>query len=224
MTRHPSERALNDYVDGLLREPDRARVEAHLAACPRCREEEAALRALVASLGRLPGAVAPPRDLRADIAERIAAGGAERVPARWRRGRMAYAVLAAAAVLVLLAVPLVRDGMDGGDTDNPPAAGSGGELTSQAVAREFTAAEARYTAATAELEEALESSRGQVSAEAEVILDRNLKVVDTALRDYRQALAEQPADAELAALTLSAYEQKLSLLRGALESTEAGDR
>ncbi|HEX5726635.1 MAG TPA: zf-HC2 domain-containing protein, partial [Longimicrobiaceae bacterium] len=74
MMGHPSERTLNDHVDGLLSAAEGRRVEAHLAGCARCRAEEAALHALVGRLGSLP-APAAPRDLRPEIAARVASSG-----------------------------------------------------------------------------------------------------------------------------------------------------
>lgn len=43
----------SDYLDGTLRPRDRARLEAHLAECPHCREYLAQMRATIAALGRV---------------------------------------------------------------------------------------------------------------------------------------------------------------------------
>ena len=42
---------MSDYVDGVLPERDRARLEHHLAGCPHCTEYLAQLRATIAALG-----------------------------------------------------------------------------------------------------------------------------------------------------------------------------
>jgi anti-sigma factor RsiW len=52
---------MSDYVEGLLAPAERARLEAHLAGCPHCREYLAQLRVTIATLGR-----AEPDDLSDD--------------------------------------------------------------------------------------------------------------------------------------------------------------
>ena len=47
------------------------------------------------------------------------------------------------------------------------------------------------------------------------ILERNLRVIDSALAESRAALKSDPANRSLGRLVLSAYEQKLELLKRA---------
>ena len=42
-----------DYLEGVLAERDRTRLEAHLAACPHCSEYLAQIRATIDALGRV---------------------------------------------------------------------------------------------------------------------------------------------------------------------------
>lgn len=42
-----------DYLDDVLSPPDRARLQAHLADCPHCREHLAQLRVTIEALGRV---------------------------------------------------------------------------------------------------------------------------------------------------------------------------
>jgi anti-sigma factor RsiW len=51
---------MSDYVDGLLDEADRARLEAHLAGCPHCSEYLAQIRDVVAAAGRVEPDDLPP--------------------------------------------------------------------------------------------------------------------------------------------------------------------
>jgi anti-sigma factor RsiW len=51
---------LSDYVDNVLPEPDRARVNEHLHSCRSCRAYERTLRATVRALANLPREQAPP--------------------------------------------------------------------------------------------------------------------------------------------------------------------
>lgn len=53
-TQHPSDETLNEYLDGVLDAPARARVDAHLAGCLQCAARLEAVRALFAELEALP--------------------------------------------------------------------------------------------------------------------------------------------------------------------------
>ncbi|HEY5186303.1 MAG TPA: zf-HC2 domain-containing protein [Actinomycetes bacterium] len=64
---HPGDR-LAALVDGLVPEPDRSRLLAHLAGCPQCRADYDAQRAVKGLLADLPGPPAP-----ASLAARLAA-------------------------------------------------------------------------------------------------------------------------------------------------------
>ena len=51
---------VTDYLEGALSRRDRARFEAHLAACPHCTEYLAQMRATIAAMGRIePETLAP---------------------------------------------------------------------------------------------------------------------------------------------------------------------
>ena len=67
MSAHPGEDRLFELVDGTLSASEQASIEAHIAACDECRAGLAALRAFIDELHALPRAIAPQRDLRADM-------------------------------------------------------------------------------------------------------------------------------------------------------------
>lgn len=69
-------RRLSEYLDGTLSGRDGARVEAHIASCPECRNDLAELRRTSELLRSLRAGVESP-DLAASILERIRAGEAE---------------------------------------------------------------------------------------------------------------------------------------------------
>ena len=51
---------MTDYLEGALSDLDRARLEAHLRACPHCTEYLAQIRATIAAVGRVqPESLAP---------------------------------------------------------------------------------------------------------------------------------------------------------------------
>jgi anti-sigma factor RsiW len=101
---------LQDLLDGRLAEPVRAEIAAHVAQCPRCREQLAALeRARAAARGLPP--LAQPADLADRIAsvldaeDRASAPGPprRRLPHRWPL--VAAGLIAAAALVALLLLP-----------------------------------------------------------------------------------------------------------------------
>jgi anti-sigma factor RsiW len=125
---HPDE-LLAGFVDGSATAPERRTVEAHLAGCPRCRHEielATAARAALAALPELdaPGLAGGGIDglRRADL--QPVPAGAPAGPAPPRR-RIAWAQLAAAAILValvggLVAIPLLLSGGGGSKQTTAP--------------------------------------------------------------------------------------------------------
>ena len=73
--------AMTDLLERALGAGDVALAEAHLAACPRCREVLAALRALPAAIADLTR-VPEPADLSARVLAAIEAGEDGRAPSR----------------------------------------------------------------------------------------------------------------------------------------------
>ncbi len=74
MTPHLTDDLLHGYAEGALDAAARRAAEAHLAACAACRNDAAALGALVAGARALPRAIEPERDLWEGIEERIRRG------------------------------------------------------------------------------------------------------------------------------------------------------
>jgi anti-sigma factor RsiW len=52
---------VTDYLEGRLAEPDRLRLEAHVAECPYCEEYIAQMRQTIEALGELPAETLDPR-------------------------------------------------------------------------------------------------------------------------------------------------------------------
>jgi anti-sigma factor RsiW len=67
---------MSDYVDGVLEQRDRTRLDAHLAGCPHCTEYLAQLRATIDALGH-----AEPDDLSDDALDEFV-----ELYRRWRAG------------------------------------------------------------------------------------------------------------------------------------------
>ena len=200
---------LDDLVDGVLPEPERLEVEAHLASCDACRKEEQRLRAILAAARALPGEKTPPRDLWPEIAQAIGAKrvvplefGRPKAPRWWMPALAAAAVLAAVATVVALR--------------GAPPFGEPGAGTVVPVARghvDLLDAEQGYARAADELLAALAERRDSLSPETRASVDRNLAVIDQALKEIRDALQKEPGNAELTRMLASTHRKKVDVLR-----------
>jgi predicted anti-sigma-YlaC factor YlaD len=192
------------YLDGDLPPADHARVTAHLPDCAGCQAELESLRAVLAATSTLPRAILPDRDLWTDIERRIGAapvaGRIRRAPAdTMRRGLR----IAAAIGLILLGAGLASLW----HTRPAPSA--------------FAATQARYAAASAELAERLARDTTTLAPGTRAVVERNLAIVDAAIREAETALAADPGSAPLQQMIVARYEQRLALLRHATHSARA---
>jgi hypothetical protein len=112
--------AMGAYLDGEAPHL-RARVEAHLGACPRCRELAEALSAQARAIETLPAEEEPPAGFVNRVMQRISETEAARVSARpaWRLVTVTAAAAAVAAIAVALWPILAR----APSPAQPPAAG-----------------------------------------------------------------------------------------------------
>jgi len=196
---------LHRYVAGTLPEAERARLEHHLASCEACR---AASRRLAA----LPRGIEPPEELWAGIADRISAkkvvagefGHAATVP-RWRRP----AALAAAALALMTLSSAVTLWTVRRPTEPAVVGGNAGPV------QEFAALEAQYETAADELLRAVRRGEVALSPWTLAVLERNVRIINEAIAESRDALARDPANATLQEMVLRTYRQKLDLLRRA---------
>lgn len=231
---HPHEERLQDYVDDLLCGEERAELEGHLAACAACAEEIRRTRELQHALRELPRELAAPAGLRAAINARIdeqplreapadagmappeagrraIGGGApeRRVPLLDRPLRALRPALAAAALLLValstaLTLLLVRE--SGPAVATVPAAGT---------PRMLLAVERPYQREADQLNAVLTAGREVLAPGTVRILEENLRVIDAALGEAREALREDPGNAAVLALLRATHERRLDLLRQA---------
>ncbi|MEW6320591.1 MAG: zf-HC2 domain-containing protein [Acidobacteriota bacterium] len=214
---------LSEYVDGELTPPDRAACEAHLAACAACRVEADQLRAFLAAVPAGLQETLPARDLWPGIEAAI-------VPARRAPYRVSFSLpqLALAASLLiavsssvswLLAkrAETVVASSDAPVTLNVEASG-GPDGT--IVPANF--ADAQFDAAIADLEAILRERRQDLDPSTVMILERNLTVIDQAIREARAALHADPANPYLNAHLTDARRRKLDLLRRATTLAVSG--
>ena len=81
-------------------------------------------------------------------------------------------------------------------------------------------ADAQYDAAVVDLERVLLEQRDRLDPRTVIVLERNLRIIDDAIGEARQALATDPANALLNAHLAGARQRKLDLLRRAALITE----
>ncbi|HEY2825651.1 MAG TPA: hypothetical protein VGI83_08910 [Gemmatimonadales bacterium] len=153
-----------------------------------------------ALLKDLPRSIEPPRDLYPAIGARVAARHAE----RGHRRQVVWLVLAAAVALVAASSAvtawLLRQ-------SRPPVVA--------VLPADARVVEAGYVQAAEDLQQLLASSRVRLAPATVTIIQRNLAVIDRAIRESRDALARDPRNQEAARLLWETYQQKLDLLQRA---------
>jgi hypothetical protein len=179
-----------------------AELTRHLDGCARCREEFDALRDLQRGARALPRVEMPTRDLWSGIESRLVPRPPAPAARRFDRLRP-WALLAAALALVLLGASLAQLRQRG----TPP--------------HGFAEAQARYLSASAALAEALAADPRALPEATRAVVERNLTILDQAIRESETALAADPGNPDLEQLLTARYEQRLALLRHA---TDAGRR
>jgi len=203
---------LDDYVDGALGGAELHEVELHIAGCAECAGEERELRVLLAAAAALPSQMHPARDLWPGIAERIAATRRPAAPAVRRPWSWSPALLAAAAaVLVALGATLARVW--------PPATGAPQAGTGVAQEAAWTtdpsllAAEREYGRATDQLMVELQARKASLPPATMAAVEKDLMTIDAALRQVRDALRQEPGNAQLSHMLASTHQKKVDVLQ-----------
>jgi hypothetical protein len=219
------EEHLDDYVDGMLTERQRAEIEGHLESCETCRHTVDFLRGLQATADAMPREIEPARDLWADLEARISPTRVMQVDFRGR-GPLAifgirsawgqWATLAAAAlVLVVVSSGITAYFMGGPELGTgagiPGLTGIGEPVAS--TMEEFRPAEIGYAQAIDNLLQTLEERREDLDPETLTVIEANLRVIDAAIRRVRDAIEKYPEDSELATVLADNYRRKLQFLQ-----------
>ncbi len=218
MTGHWMDR-LSEYVDEELSAEERDACEAHLLACPECREVLGELR-VIAAEARVLEDEEPATDLWPGIRARLGATPLRlerRVGASARRRALAFSLpqllaagLAFAAVGAGGAVAL---GALGGVTPvvTFPAAGAAPVVAPVAS----VPGEATWDRAIGELRAVLDEGRDRLDPRTVRVLEESLATIDRALERSRTALATDPANPYLNAHLQETLRRKVELLRQA---------
>ena len=203
---------LSEYLDGELPESQRATLEAHLRACADCRATLEQLRRVVARAQALDD-TPPTTDLWPAIARHV---GVVSLDARRARRRLSFTVpqLAAAAV----ALTLLSAGSAWLLLRRPAGARpSQSTTTPSPILTNVGTYEAnpRYAAAVASLERVLAQGRSRLDTATVRVIEKNLGIIDRAIRDAQSALAADPANSYLNLHLAQEMRRKLELLRQA---------
>ena len=227
---------LADWLEGTLDASASQAVGAHVRGCSRCSALVSSLDAPNAVAAALPE-LAPSRDLWAGIEARIqtpvvelAARPVAPVVMRRRFGWMAQVVAAAALVTVTAGVtwsyagrsiraamsPEVRaialEALRVGDGARGAARG-----TTRSVSVESTlpSIERTYDNEIGTLRQILAERRAELDPKTLAVLEKNLRLIDEAIAQSRDAIRTDPANATLGDQLATTLDQKLQLLRTA---------
>ena len=213
---------LSEYIDDELAPAERTVLEAHLASCRACTETIADLRA-VAERARHLSARPPADDLWPAIEAQLGSPGIARVASLGdaRSGKMGRRfsftlpqLVAAGLALMVMSGGGVWVLQHGGRvTSMPPVAAD--PLPDPAHLVTAVAAEQRYDAAIADLQQALDAGRAQLDPTTIAILEANLKAIDLAIEQSQAALANDAENVYLNNHLAAARQRKLALLRRA---------
>jgi len=229
---HPSDTALNDFIDGTLGAAERLEVEQHLAGCAVCRQTVDDLREILRAIGEAEPLDAPVRAWsrleRAIRMERedVAVPGSHGIASRERQGdgggrqrgsRQALSPwvpwLAAAAALVLAVAIGMRyvpaRHVDVAGTGAPAAAGE----AALSVETELRQAEAHYENAIKGLEAIANSEQSELDPRTAATLQKNLAVIDQAISESRAAVRAQPASEPAQQSLIDGFKTKIGLLQ-----------
>lgn len=237
MTTHWIDR-LSEYHDGELAPAELAACDAHLAECAECREALGELRGVIVA-ARADRDTMPATDLWPGILARIDSGSARAEPhnkgvldfashtaARPRRQIVFSLPQLALAASLLIAVSAAVAYVAAGRSMGPqPIQTVSRELPVVAMAEPMGApsadlmpanfADAAFDRAVSDLERTLVEQRASLDPRTVVIIERNLAVIDEAIRQARAALDADPANTFLNSHLADARRRKLELLRRA---------
>jgi anti-sigma factor RsiW len=210
---------LSERLDGSLSPEEAGLLDAHLVTCADCRAVLADLERVVMQARALP-AIAPDEDLWPGIAARVASfARAEEAPRAVRRRPVSFGpgitmswpqLMAAGFALVVLsgggALYFAR-GHRATQAALPP-----NSSTELAAASHI---DPQYAAEVQDLQKVLDERRSQLDPETVKTIEANLKIIDLATNQARQALAADPANPYLKDYLSNQMKRKVELLKQA---------
>ena len=217
---HPTETAINDYVDGTSDPFERNAIDEHLVSCAACRQLVEDLREIKRATATLELRETPVRAWgrieRAIKMEQAAKTGPHRVfgTAGWRQqGAVPYWLgVAAALVVAALILPRFLPGRapSGGDEAEISASA---RQAAEAIESELRLAESHYENAIKGLEAAAKSDQDALDPRTAATLQKNLAVIDQAISESRAAMRAQPASEPAQQSLIENFKTKIALLQ-----------
>lgn len=219
MNRHPDFEELQDFREEMLSPERHEEIRAHLQECESCREDLAALTGLLEDLAELPVEAEPSRDLWPQIQWRISAGATPQ-RSRPRSSRVTlplWQLLAAGIVLALVSGGSVWAFLAGSGRGPGSLAQEGAPMTTPAIFASEYAAYGEYSDAVAELEVVVVEGWEYLGPETIRVLEENLAIIDEAILESTEALADDPGSRILRRLLSETMRRKVDLLQRAAE-------
>jgi len=222
---HPTDTAINDYVDGTSDPFERNAVETHLATCEVCRQMVDDLQEIKRVTGTLELREPPvrawgriERAIKLEQGNDTARSGSYAFFGKpgWRKpGTIPY-WLAAAAVLLLATVVGLRyvpgRNQAGSDGDGVETSASASRAA-DAIESELRLAESHYENAIKGLEAAAKSDEDALDPRTAATLQKNLAVIDQAISESRAAMRAQPASEPAKQSLIENFKTKIALLQ-----------
>ena len=205
---------LSEYLDGELDAGERDALDHHLRDCETCRQHLEGLRAVVARAATLDDRP-PASELWPGVAARI---GSATVPLKREARRFAFTLpqlVAAGLALMVLSGGMVWLARLGGPQTDFPAISA-----ETPPVRLANFADGAYEAAVLDLQQTLDAGRSSLDPETIRVLEENLRSIDRAIAQCREALAADPANVYLNTHLAGARTRKLDLLRRAASLVE----
>jgi hypothetical protein len=215
-TTHLTEDERQQAADGTLAEEQRRTIDAHLAECGGCAADVARIATFMKRIHDRSDPSAPVDELWPSIRARIeqtkvvplATDGVDSPrETRWRVWWLVCAGAAAALFVTVFALHGRRP--VGGDTSTFAIVDSGAMLVSVVDSTYAYEREARI------LLDKLELQRAMLRPDAAKALEHDLRVVDVAIAELKDAVARDPANPALRQLLAASYRQKVDLLKRA---------
>ncbi len=208
---HPDLGRLNEYLDHDLDPREHRRIDAHLSECMDCRRALEALVNVVRAANELPPVEPPDRvwkSIETSLEERARTSRAAAPKTAWRKSLYPALALAATLVLGLSLWAILRTA----ETPEP----SDSTALANMVAEELKAAESHYEKAIAGLEQIIAQNGEVLPQETAAVLNRNLDLIENAIRESRTAIATEPRSAAAQESLLQALRSKVSLLQNTI--------
>jgi hypothetical protein len=202
----------DELLEDRLGNSERRAVRAHLEECSDCADEFEFLCELRGRVSRLPNTLEPPRDLWPGIASSIEGHTVV-------TGHFGRRMLLAAAAAVLIAGSMTVAFLAGRSSTTPTAELE--EATDSSASTYLLASFEElgvedYEATRAELLDALEARRGDLSPETVEVVMLNLRLIDDAMAEIAEALGSDPESEFLMKQLARAYRRQIGLLQQAI--------